>query len=193
MEAFLMLSKKIIMLIMIILIVGIAGIGAIMLYNYSVPDKTYNGNGFNFTYPEDMKPNATFMYVISPQNENVTTLGNNKIVISISDVQTLGNESLKSLIPLDEFKELIWNSIGDDKSGKSTSLSKRDISKNGTTIYEEIYSSEDPIKNIEYKNKWIIIIKDVNKIINIIFQTKASDFESQQKIINKIIESITVT
>ena len=189
-----MMKKKIIMLIMIFLIVVIAGIGAIMLYNYSVPDKTYNGNGFNFTYPGDMKPNATFMYVTSPsRNETVNTLGNSKLVISIDKKVYPHNESLDSFITFDEFKQLLWNSLDDDKSDKMTILSTRDVSKNGTTMYETIYSTKDPIKNTEYKNKQLIILKDMDNIIGIIFQTKTSDFESQQNIINKIIESINLT
>lgn len=156
-----------------------------------VQDKTYSKNGLNFTYPGDMKENATFVFVESPTSDiQKDTLGNDKLKIAV--LYNPINSTVKQVFNFDEFKNLGYEFLKEG-SNKTTQLSLLDKSANGTTIYEEIYTSKDPVTNEELKTKHLVFIKDYNYLRQLYFQTKAEDFESQQETINKIINSVTIT
>ncbi len=155
-------------------------------------NKTYSKNGLNFTYPGDMKENASFVFVSMPNGSmQYDTLGNDKLKIAIVKVPI--DNAIKQYFTFDQFKSLAQNYLENPGNNKTTNLSLLDKSKNGTTIYEVIYTSKDPVSDAELKNKEIVIFKDYNTMYEVFFQTNASDFASQQEIINAIQNSIVLT
>lgn len=180
--------KRIIPILALVLILAVVGISGCT----SVQNKTYSNNGLNLTYPGDMNSNATFIFVTSPANDtSLDTLGNDKLKIAITKMKV--PSSLKNFFNFNTYKNLMWQSLNNQSDTKTTTLYTGDKSKNGVTIYEEIYTSKDPIAGTELKNKRVVLFKDMNKVYDVIFQTKASDFESQQDTINNIENSIIIT
>ncbi|MGZ7048328.1 MAG: hypothetical protein ACXVHP_08575, partial [Methanobacterium sp.] len=119
-------------------------------------------------------------------------LGNDKLAISIVNIPE--EDSVKAL-SFDEFKKMGWAELSSPLrgGGKFYPLSLLDKSKNGTSIFEEIYTSTDPVSNTQLKNKRVILFNSTDHVHQIIFQTKATDFESMQETINKIQNSIVLT
>ena len=180
--------KRIIPILVLVLILAIVGVSGCT----SVQNKTYSNNGLNLTYPGDMNPNATFIFVTSPTNDTfLDTLGNDKLKIAISKMKV--PSSFKNYFNFNTYKKLMWQSLNNQNDTKTTTLYTGDKSKNGVTIYEEIYTSKDPVAGTDLKNKRVVLFKDMNNVYDVIFQTKASDFESQQDTMNGIENSITVT
>ena len=180
--------KRIIPILVLVLILAVVGISGCT----GVQSKTYSSNGLNLTYPGDMNPNATFIFVTSPTNDTaLDTLGNDKLKITIAE-NTVPS-SVKQFFNLTQYQGFVWQGLNNDSSTKYTNLYTGDKSKNGTTVYEEIYTSKDPVSGTELKNKRVVVFKDMNKLYQVIFQTKTADFESQQDTINNIENSIVLT
>ena len=180
--------KRIIPILGLILILAVVGISGCT----SVQSKTYSNNGLNLTYPGDMNPNATFVFVTSPTNDTaLNTLGNDKLKIAIAENNV--PSSIKKYFSFNQYRQFVWAGLNSGNSTKYTTLYTGDKSKNGTTIYEEIYTSKDPVSGTELKNKRVVVFKDMNRLYDIIFQTKTSDFQSQQDTINNIENSIVLT
>lgn len=160
-----------------------------------VQNKTYSKNGFNLTYPGDMKDNATFIWINAPNStDKIDTLGNDKLVISIQYNELSKAEvSALSYITFNQWKDAVWAAFSESNDTKTTQVYSADKSKNGTAIFEEIYTSKDPIKGTELKNKRVILFDDKTHTHIIIFQTKATDFESQIDTMNAIQNSIVLT
>lgn len=181
--------RKITSILVLVLILGVIGISGCTT---GVENKTYSANGLNLTYPADMKANATFIYVTAPTPEDkVDTIGNDKLVISIAYIPM--NESLFSGFTFDGYKKLMYETLSNANNTRSTSLSVADKSKNGTAIFEEIYTSKDPVSGTELKTKRVLLFNNKKSVHQVAFQTKAADFESQIDTINAIQNSIVLT
>lgn len=179
---------------------GIISIVAVLIFvvaisgcTSDVQDKKYSNLGVNFTYPGDMTSNATFIFVTPPgtdiQND---TLGNDKLVISIEKIPITSED--KQYYTFDQFKQLLWADLNNNSATAYTHISAADKSANGTTIYEEIYTSTDPKTGAQLKNKAVAFIKGYgNYYIWMVFQTKAENFDSQLETINKIQNSAVLT
>lgn len=158
----------------------------------SLEDKTYSNNGLNFTYPGDMQENATFVFVQTPTADaEYETIGNDKLKIAV--VYTRIESDIQGTFSFDQFKQLVWNELSSNQDDKVTQLYAGDKSTNGTTIYEEIYTSKDPVSDEILKNKRVVFINNYNSMHQIIFQALETDFESLQETITKIQNSVILT